>query len=70
MTPEKQAVFDWIDQNRARLSDHHLTIWSFAEPAWREYRSAAFYWRRLSRGAHCPDADEPVSGDLPPRSAV
>ena len=43
MTREKQTVFDWIDQHRSELSDQHLLIWNFAEPAWREYRSAAFY---------------------------
>ena len=43
MTAEKQTVFDWIDQHRAELSEQHLTVWNFAEPAWREYRSAAFF---------------------------
>ncbi|MGH7321308.1 MAG: hypothetical protein ACRELA_17000 [Candidatus Rokuibacteriota bacterium] len=43
MMPEKQTVFQWIEENRARLSDWHLTVWNYAEPAWREYRSAAFY---------------------------
>jgi hypothetical protein len=27
MTPEKQVVFAWIDQHRARLSDYHQVIW-------------------------------------------
>ena len=43
MTAEKQTVFDWIDQHRAELSDQHRMVWNFAEPAWREYRSAAFF---------------------------
>jgi aminobenzoyl-glutamate utilization protein B len=43
MTPEKETAFGWIDANRARLSEAHLTVWHYAEPAWREYRSAAFY---------------------------
>jgi len=43
MTAEKQTVFAWIDQHRAELSRQHLAVWNFAEPAWREYRSAAFY---------------------------
>ncbi|MBI3455072.1 MAG: amidohydrolase [Candidatus Rokubacteria bacterium] len=43
MTPEKATVFAWIDEHRARLSDWHLVIWHYAETAWREYRSAAFY---------------------------
>jgi aminobenzoyl-glutamate utilization protein B len=49
MTPEKHTVFAWIDRHRAELSDHHLTIWNFAEPAWREYRSAAFYVELLRK---------------------
>src|SRR6185436_12331396 len=43
MTAGKQTVFDWIDQHRAELSEQHLLVWNFAEPAWREYRSAAFF---------------------------
>ena len=43
MTLEKQTVFDWIDQHRAEPSEQHRTVWNFAEPAWREYRSAAFF---------------------------
>ncbi len=49
MTPEKQTVFAWIEQNRAQLPDHHLAVWNFAEPAWREYRSSAFYVDLLRR---------------------
>jgi aminobenzoyl-glutamate utilization protein B len=49
MTPEKQTAFDWIERNRSRLSDHHLQIWAYAEPAWREYRSAAFFVDVLSK---------------------
>jgi hypothetical protein len=37
---EKQTALDWVEANRARLSDFHLAIWSYAEPAWREYKSA------------------------------
>jgi hypothetical protein len=33
MTAEKQIVFDWIDQHRAELSEQHLLVWNFAEPA-------------------------------------
>src|SRR5262249_27691574 len=43
MTPEKQTVFAWIDEHQAELSEYHQAIWKYAEPAWREYRSAAFY---------------------------
>jgi aminobenzoyl-glutamate utilization protein B len=33
----------WIDENQARLSVFNARIWSYAEPAWREYKSAAAY---------------------------
>jgi aminobenzoyl-glutamate utilization protein B len=49
MTPEKRTAFDWIHEQQARLSDHHQTIWKYAEPAWREYRSAAFYVDLLAK---------------------
>jgi aminobenzoyl-glutamate utilization protein B len=40
---EKQFALDWIDANRTRLSDLDLEIWRYAEPAWREYKSARAY---------------------------
>src|SRR5688572_1701918 len=43
MYPAKQAAVDWIDRNRERLSDFDLEIWGYAEPAWREYKSAKAY---------------------------
>src|SRR5438128_445438 len=49
ITREKQTALDWIVANRQRLSDFHLLIWDFAEPAWREYRSAAAYVELLRR---------------------
>ena len=33
----------WIEANRKRFSDFNLQIWNFAEPAWREYKSARAY---------------------------
>lgn len=33
----------WVDAHRAKLSRWHTAIWEYAEPAWREYRSAAWY---------------------------
>ncbi|WP_137391081.1 amidohydrolase [Rhodoligotrophos defluvii] len=47
LTPAKKTALDWIDANRDRLSRDHQTIWSFHEPSWREYRSAAWYVERL-----------------------
>ncbi|MBI3706072.1 MAG: amidohydrolase, partial [Proteobacteria bacterium] len=43
MTPEKQTAFAWIDKNKKTLSAHHMTIWHYAETAWREYKSAKLY---------------------------
>jgi aminobenzoyl-glutamate utilization protein B len=43
MYPQKQAAWDWIAANQARMSDFHLQIWNYAETAWREYRSAKAY---------------------------
>ena len=36
-------MFDWIDANQQRLSDFDMQIWRYAEPAWREYKSAKAY---------------------------
>lgn len=37
----------WVDAHRQVLSDWHQVIWDLAEPAWREYQSAAWYVERL-----------------------
>ncbi len=49
MTPEKQTALTWLSQNAAALSQDHMTIWHMHEPAWREYRSAAWYVERLRK---------------------
>jgi len=41
ITDSKQTALEWIEANRQRLSSFHHRIWEHAEPAWREYRSAA-----------------------------
>jgi len=43
----KSLAHRWVDEHRAVLSGWHRTIWDFAEPAWREYRSAAWFVERL-----------------------
>jgi len=48
-TTEMQTAIDWVAAHERQLSDWHQTIWNFAEPAWREYRSAAFYVDLLRR---------------------
>ena len=47
MTAAKALAHGWIDDHRTVLSAWHRTIWEFAEPAWREYRSAAWFVERL-----------------------
>jgi aminobenzoyl-glutamate utilization protein B len=49
VTAAKQLAQQWVDDHRPALSDWHRTIWNFAEPAWREYRSAAWFVDRLRR---------------------
>jgi aminobenzoyl-glutamate utilization protein B len=49
MTPEKQTVLDWVEAHRQPLSKWHAQIWDFHEPAWREYRSCAWYVDTLRR---------------------
>jgi aminobenzoyl-glutamate utilization protein B len=43
VSKEKKTALDWVDANEKRLSDFHQLIWKYAEPAWREYRSAKAY---------------------------
>ena len=49
MTKEKQTALDWIEKNEKRLSDFHQEIWHYAEPAFREYRSAKAYCELLRK---------------------
>lgn len=39
----RAAALAHLDRERARLSEFNARIWSYAEPAWREYRSARAY---------------------------
>lgn len=39
----RRAALDWIGANEARMSAFNERIWAFAEPAWREYKSARAY---------------------------
>ena len=62
MTQAKQVACDWVDRQRDALSEWHRTIWEFAEPAWREYRSAAWFAEQLRRAGF---AVETGSGGMP-----
>lgn len=45
----KKLAIDWVEGHRRALSEWHRVIWDFAEPAWREYRSAEWYVTALKR---------------------
>src|SRR5947209_19916950 len=47
ITAEKESALGWIESNTGRLSDFPRVIYAHAEPAWREYRSAAAYAQLL-----------------------
>ncbi|WP_370599397.1 amidohydrolase [Pseudomonas nitroreducens] len=49
MSKFKAYVQQWIDEHRQQLSDWHQVIWHFAEPAFREYKSCAWYVELLRR---------------------
>ena len=58
----KELAHEWVDEHRKELSEWHRTIWEFAEPAWREYRSCAWFVERLQRAGF---SVEPGSGGMP-----
>ena len=41
------SAIQHVQAHHAQYSDWHSTIWHYAEPAWREYRSAAFFVEKL-----------------------
>ena len=43
LTQQKRFALEWIDDQSRRFSDWNLKIWEYAEPAWREYKSARAY---------------------------
>jgi aminobenzoyl-glutamate utilization protein B len=43
----KATALEWVKAHEGWLSATHTEIWNFHEPAWREYRSAAYYVRLL-----------------------
>ena len=59
---EKETALNWIEANRGRLSEFCAEIWRYAEPAWREYRSARAYCELLR--AEGFDVEE-GSGEMP-----
>lgn len=61
----KKTAFRWIEENADWLSEFDLEIWRYAEPAWREYKSARAYVELLRR--HGFDVDV-GSGGCPQHS--
>src|SRR5262249_10809198 len=62
MGVETKVALDWVEQNRSTWSAWHQTIWNLAEPAWREYRSAAWFVERLRQEGFTVEAG---SGGMP-----
>lgn len=52
----------WIDEHAESLSRFNAQIWELAEPAWREYRSAAAYRELLAQEGFAVEAG---SGGMP-----
>ena len=46
-TSAQNSALAWVDQSIDQLSGWNSKIWSYAEPAWREYKSAAWYVDKL-----------------------
>lgn len=61
-TPAQATAIDWVVQNTPRLSRDHMTIWHYAEPSWREYKSCQFYVDALKKEGF---AVEEGSGGMP-----
>ncbi len=47
LMPEQQTALAWVAEHQPRLSRFCEEIWHYAEPAWREYRSARAYCELL-----------------------
>jgi aminobenzoyl-glutamate utilization protein B len=47
MPASKKTALTWVDEHSDDLSAWNQTLWHYAEPAWREYRSAQWYVKRL-----------------------
>ncbi|GAA0971954.1 hypothetical protein GCM10009555_024240 [Acrocarpospora macrocephala] len=47
LSEAQRSAVEAVDEISAELSEFHMQIWSLAEPAWREYRSARLYVDRL-----------------------
>jgi len=62
MQDPKEGIFEWVDTEAETLSAWHQLIWNYAEPAFREYKSAAWYVRTLEAAGFKVEAG---SGGMP-----
>ena len=62
MEKEKKVALDFVDVNVEWLSSFHKEIWEYAEPAFREYKSAKAYIKLLNKEGFNV---EEGSGDMP-----
>ncbi len=59
----KATAAAWVADHLPKLSAWHSTIWEYAEPAWREYRSAEWYVAKLKAEGFTVETG---SGGMPP----
>jgi aminobenzoyl-glutamate utilization protein B len=62
LSKEKQVAIDFVNTNRKWISNFHQEIWHYAEPAFREYRSAKAYVKLLQEEGF---EVEEGSGEMP-----
>jgi aminobenzoyl-glutamate utilization protein B len=62
MSEAKHGVLGWVDSHLAELSDWHQVLWHYAEPAFREYKSSAWYVSCLRAAGFSVEAG---SGEMP-----
>lgn len=60
ISKEKQTALDYIESNRKKIIEMSDTIWQFAEPALREYRSSGLHCEFLRKNGF--DVEIGVSG--------
>lgn len=61
-TLHKQSLIEWVASEQPHWSGWHSAIWHFAEPAWREYQSAEWYVRTLTKAGFSVESG---SGGMP-----
>ena len=62
MSDAKRAVYGWVESHLTELSSWHQVLWHYAEPAFREYKSSAWYVNRLRDAGFTVEAG---SGGMP-----